>query len=124
MKRLLPYIICAFAFHAVILSTDLDWLRLAPRPTPAAKSLSITLSANKFQKHKAQAAVPNKAPEKQFEANFNQKPRKNPADMPAPVPVDHTAPLQKKPPAMPPKNIVKKAGKNKFTYIYIYTIYL
>ena len=113
MKRLLPYVICAFAFHAVILSTDLGWMKLAPRPTPAAKSLSITLSANKLQKHKAQAAVPNKAPEKQFAANFNQKPRKNPADMPAPGAVDHTAQLQKKPPATPPKNIVKKARLKK-----------
>ena len=79
MKRLLPYVICAFAFHAVILSTDLGWMKLAPRPMPAAKSLSITLSANKPQKRKAQAAVPDKAPERQFEASFNQKPRKNTA---------------------------------------------
>jgi protein TonB len=33
--------------------------------------------------------------------------------MPAPVPVDHTAQLQKKPPATPPKNIVKKARLKK-----------
>ena len=113
MKRLLPYVICAFAFHAVILSTDLGWLELAPRPTPAAKSLSITLSAAKLQKRKPQAAVQNKAPERQFEPNFNQRPRKNPADTPVPAPVERTVQLQKTLPATPPKDIVKQARQKK-----------
>jgi len=113
VKRLLPYFICAFAFHAIILSTDFSWLRLAPSPTPAAKSLLITLSAVKLQKHKAHAAVPNKASEKQLEPRFNQKPWKNPAGTPTPARVDHTVQLQKTLPATPPKNIVKKDRQKK-----------
>ncbi len=95
MKRLLLSVIFALGFHAIILSTDFSWLRLAPSPTPAAKSLLITLSAVKLQKHKAHAAVPNKASEKQLEPRFNQKPWKNPAGMPTPARVDHTVQLQK-----------------------------
>jgi len=113
VKRLLPYVILALAFHAIVLSTDFSWLRLAPRPTPAAKSLLITLSAVKLQKPKAQAAVPNKASEKQLEPRFNQKPRKKPAGMPTPARVEHTAQLQKTLPAAPPKNIAKKARQKK-----------
>lgn len=111
MKRLLPYVILALAFHAVILSTDSSWLRFAP--TPAATSLSITLSANVPQKRKAPAAVPNKLPERQPEPSVNQKPRKNPDAIAAPAPVEPTAQLQKKPPTTPPKNIVKKTRLKK-----------
>ena len=101
MKRLLPYVILALAFHAIILSTDFSWLRLASSLTPAAKSLSITLSADKPQKRKAQAIVPNKAPERQLEPGFNQKPRENPAAMQTLAQV------------VPQKNIVKKARQKK-----------
>lgn len=113
MKRLLPYVILAFAFHAIILSTDFSWLRLAPSPTPAAKSLSITLSADRPLKRKVQAAVSNKVPERQLETDFNQKPRENPAAMPAAAMVKHAVELQNPLPVTPPKNIVKKARQKK-----------
>lgn len=113
MKRLLPYVILALAFHAIILSTDFSWLKFAPGPTPASRSLSITLSADNFQKRKAQTAVPNKGPEKQFESSLNQKPGKNPVGMPVPAPAAHTVQLQKPLPATPPKNIVTRARQKK-----------
>ena len=113
MKRLLPYVILALAFHAIILSTDFSWLKLGPRPTPAAKSLSITLSADKLQKRKAQAAIPSKAVERQFKPSFNQTPSENPAAMPTAARLEHTAQLQKPPPATPPKNIDKKTRQKK-----------
>lgn len=113
MKRLLPYVILALAFHAIILSTDFSWLKFAPGPTPASRSLSITLSADNFQKPKAQTAVPNKAPEKQFKSSLDQKPWKTPADMPVLAPVAHTVHLKKPLPATPPENIVKKTRKKK-----------
>jgi protein TonB len=113
VKRLLPYVILALAFHAIILSTDFSWLKLGPRPTPAAKSLSITLSADTLPKRKVQAAIPNKAVERQFKPNFNQKPRKNPAVMPTPAPLEHTAQPQKPLPATSLKNIVKKTRQKK-----------
>jgi protein TonB len=113
VKRLLPCVIFALAFHAIILSTDFSWLTLAPGPAPASQSLTITLSADKLQKHKAQAVVPNKTPAKQVEAAFNQKPRENPAGMPAPARLEHTAQLQKPLPPAPPKNSVKKARQKK-----------
>ena len=113
MKRLLPYVILALAFHALILSADFGWLKLAPSPIPASKSLSITLTADKLLKRKAQAAVPSKVPEKQAEPIFNQKPRQNPAARPAPAPVEHIGQLQKPPLATPPKNIVKKTRQKK-----------
>jgi protein TonB len=113
VKRLLPYVILALAFHAIILSTDFSWLRLSTSLTPAAKSLSITLSADTPQKRKAQATVPDKVPQRQREPSFNQKPRKNPDAIPTPARVEHTAQLQKPLPATPPKNIVKKARRKK-----------
>jgi len=113
VKRLLPYVILAFAFHAIILSTDFSWLRLAARPMPAAKSLSITLSADMLPKRKANTAVPGKAPEKQLVPSINQQPRKNPEATPTPARVEHSAPLQKTLPAAPPKNIAKKVRLKK-----------
>jgi TonB family protein len=109
VKRLLPYVILALAFHAIILSTDVSWLRFAPSSTSAAKSLSITLSADLPQKRRAQAAVPQKAPERQLEPSLNQKPMENPAVLPTPARVEPPAQLQKLLPAAPPENIVKKA---------------
>ena len=100
MKRLLPCVILAIAFHAIILSTDFSWLRLAPSLTPAAKTLSITLSTDMSKKHKAQSAVPQKQPEKKLE--------NNPDAVPTPAPVEHMAQLQKPLPVTPPKPIVKK----------------
>ena len=105
MKRLLPCVILALAFHAIILSIDFSWLRFAPRPTLAAKSLTITLSANKSQKRKAQAAVPQEQSEKKLE--------KNPAAVPTPERIDHSAQLQKPLPVAPQKNIVKKVRPKK-----------
>jgi len=105
VKRLLPYVIMALAFHAIILSADFSWLRFSSNLTPAAKSLSITLSADTRQKRET--------PERQLEPSFNQKPRKDPNAMPAPARVEHTAQLQKPLPATPPDNIVKKARQKK-----------
>jgi protein TonB len=113
VKRLLPYVILALAFHAIILSTDFSWLQLAPSLTPAAKSLSITLSADMPQNHKAQAAAPQKAPEMQLEPSFNQEPRENPDVLQTPARVEQSAQLQKPLPAKPPENIVKKARQKK-----------
>ena len=113
MKRLLPYVILALAFHAIILSADFSWMRLAPSLTPAAKSLSITLSADKPQKRKAQAATPQKAPERRLEPSFNQESREIPAVLPIPARVEQSAQLQKPLPATPPENIVKKARLKK-----------
>ena len=113
MKRLLPYVILALAFHAIILSTNFGWLKLVPRPATASKSLSITLSADHLQKHRAQTAVQNKVPEKKFEPAFNQKPEKNPAVMPLPKPVEPTVQRPKPPEVTPAKNIVKKPRQKK-----------
>ena len=113
MKRLLPYFILALAFHAIILSIDFGWLKLAPSPIPASKSLSITLTADKIQKHKAQNAVFSKVPEKQVEPIFNQKPRQNLTAMPAPALVEQTGQLQKPRSASPPKKNVKKVRQKK-----------
>jgi protein TonB len=113
VKRLLPYVILAFAFHAIILSTDFSWLELGPRPVPAAKSLSVSLRADIQHQRKAQAAVPEKALEQQPVPPMNQKPMKNPETMPAPARVAQSAQLQKPLPAIPPKKIVKKARLKK-----------
>jgi protein TonB len=113
VKRLWPYVILALAFHAVVLSSDFSWLRLAPIANPAAKSLSITLSANKLPKRKVQTAVPSSAPERQLETRFNQKPRKNPEAMPIPAQVEHAARLQKPLPTRPPKKIPEKVRRKR-----------
>ena len=113
MKRLLPYVILALAFHAIVLSTNFGWLKLVPRPATASKSLSITLSADNLQKRGAQTAVQNKVPEKQFEPVFNQKPEKNPAAIPLPKPVQPTVQRQKQLPAAPAENIVRKPRQKK-----------
>jgi TonB family protein len=113
VKRLLPYIILALAFHAIILSTDFNWLRFALRPTSAAQSLTITLSANTPQKRKATAAEPNKAPKKQLEPSLDQKPRENFDAMQTPEQVEHSAQLQKPLPPTPPKKIAKKTRPKK-----------
>ena len=113
MKRLLPYVIMALAFHAIVLSTDFSWLRFSPNLAPAAKSLSITLSTTRPQNRKANAAVLNMAPEKQIEPSFKQKPREYLDSMPAPARVEHSTQLQKPLQATPQKKIVIKARQKK-----------
>jgi protein TonB len=113
VKRLWPCVILALAFHAVILSSDFSWLRLAPIAKPAAKSLSITLSANKRQGHKSQAPVRSKAPERQLKPALNQRPRKNFDVMPTPAQVEHIDHIQKPLPAEPPKKISKKTRRKR-----------
>ena len=113
MKRLLPYVILAIAFHAIILSSNFSWLRLAPIAAPAVKSISITLSANKLQERTVPAAVPDKAPQRQLEPSFNQKPVKNPDTMLTPAEVEHSAKLKKPRRTAPPEKIVKKPRPKK-----------
>jgi protein TonB len=67
--------------------------------------LTITLSANKSQKRKAQVAVHQEQSEKKLE--------NNPAAVPTPERIDHSAQLQKALPVAPPKNIVKKTQRKK-----------
>jgi protein TonB len=113
VKRLLPYVILALAFHAIILSTNFGWLKFAPRPTAASKSLSITLSADNLQKRKTLTAAQKKLPDKPFEPAFNQKPEKDPAVLPPPKPVQPTAQPQKPLPAAPEKKFVKNPRPKK-----------
>lgn len=101
MKRLLPCVILAITFHAIILSADFSWLRFASRPTSAAKSLTITLSADRPPKPGAQAKAPDKLTERQLEPSFDRRPGENFDAMPAPAPV------------APQKTIVKKARLKK-----------
>jgi len=112
VKRLLPAFILALGFHAIILNTDFSWLSFAPDPTSAAKSLSITLSADRPQKRRANAAIPQKPPERQRESSLNQKAGENLDAMPAPK-VEQSAQPQKQLPAAPPENIVKKPRRKK-----------
>jgi protein TonB len=112
VKRLLPCIILALAFHAAVLSSDFSWLRLAPIAKPAAKSLTITLSANKIPRSRAQAVVSDKAPHRQLETRFNQKPGINPDAMSTPAQAEHSAKRQKPAPTTtPPKKNWKKARR-------------
>jgi protein TonB len=103
VKRLLPAIICALALHAIILSTDFNWLKLGPRPAPASKSLSITLSAHKLQKRTAQAAVTDDAPEKRLHPHFQQTPKEKAADTSATAPVENASQIQEPSPAESPQ---------------------
>jgi protein TonB len=49
VKRLLLSIILALGLHAIILSADFSWLKLAPQPTLPSKSIAIVLSPVKRQ---------------------------------------------------------------------------
>jgi TonB family protein len=49
VKRLLLSIILALGFHAIILSADFRWLKLAPQPTSQPRSIAIVLSTFKRQ---------------------------------------------------------------------------
>jgi protein TonB len=115
VKRLLPAIICALAFHAIILSTDFSWLMLAPRPAPAPTSLTITLSAEKLQKRPVQAPVANSAPEKRFQPDLQQKPTETPADIPAVARLENNALIQKPSPAKTPKKHRRKKNLKALT---------
>ena len=113
MKRLLPYVIVALAFHAIILSTDLRLSMFAPDPTPAAKSLAITLATHKLQSRKAHAAVSARAPKRQYPASYDQAPAENPAVMPTPAAVEQSVQPQKPLPAEAPKHVVKEIRSKK-----------
>ncbi len=99
MKRLLPAVICALALHAIILSSDFSWLKQAPGATPVSRSLSITLSANTFQKHKEAAAVEKKEPENRLQPDLQQKPKEEAAGIPAATRLENSAQIQKQLPA-------------------------
>jgi protein TonB len=60
-----------------------------------------------------QAAVPNRAPQRQRERDLNQRPGENFNTLPAPARVEHSAHLQKPTPIKPPKNIAKRVRQKK-----------
>jgi protein TonB len=108
VKRLSPAFICALALHAILLSTDFNWLMLAPSTAPASRSLSITLSADKLQKRSAQTAVPNNEPEKRFQPGLQQKLTEKPGPIPAAARLENSAQIQKQPARIPQKPRQKK----------------
>ena len=81
----------------------------APGPTPAAKSLAITLATHKLQSRKAHAAVAAIAPP----ASYDQALRENPAVMPTSAAVEHSVQPQKPLPAEAPKHVVKEIRPKK-----------
>jgi protein TonB len=105
VRRLLPYVILALALHAVILSTDFSWLRFASRPTLAAKSLTISLSANRPQKPKTPAAAAHKRIERQLEPILNQRPAEDLDAIRTPARVNQS---QNPLPAEPAKPVAQK----------------
>jgi protein TonB len=115
VKRLLPAIICALALHAIILSTGFSWLKLASRPAPASRSLSITLSADKLQKRDTRPAVANSAPENRFQPGLQQKPKEKPAGIPAAARLDRSARIQKRSPADTQKKVRPKRNLKALT---------
>jgi protein TonB len=108
VKRLLPCVILAFAFHAIILSIDFSWLRFATRQTLAARSLTITLAVDRPQKLKRQATRLDKQTERPLEPTFDRRPRESVDAAETPAPVKQSAQLQKPLPTTPPENMVKK----------------
>jgi TonB family protein len=97
VKRLLFSIILALGFHAIILSTDLSWLELAPQPTLKSKSMAIVLSTVKSQEPRSEAdslrmkqlASKKSAAynEKQPEPSTHRKAEKNPDSVQNPAPI-------------------------------------
>ena len=91
MKRLLPCVILALAFHAVVLSTDFDWLNFNADLSPAVRSLSIALTAAELKK--PQPAVPHEnivkhpRPKKNLKALTYRKPTKQAPETARPGPV-------------------------------------
>ena len=115
MKRLLPAIMCALALHAIILSADFSWLKLGPRQAPAFRSLSITLSVDKLQKHTNQITAANSEPEKRLHPEVQQTPEKKTADTPATARLDDTAQIQKPYTAESPKKRRQKKNLKALT---------
>jgi TonB family protein len=115
VKRLLPAIICALALHAIILSTDFSWLKLVPRPAPASRSLTITLSADNLQKRSAQTTVSNNKPEKRLQPDLQQKPTEKPGPVPAAARLESSAQIQKQSPADTPKKHRQKKSLKALT---------
>jgi TonB family protein len=113
VKRLLPCVILAIAFHAIILSIDFSWLSFAFQPISAAKSLTITLSANRSPKPEAQAKAPEKLSERQLEPSSHKKPRENFNAKPTPARIEQSTQFQNPLPVTPPKPIVKKIRHKK-----------
>jgi len=102
VKRLLLSIILALGFHAMILSADFSWLKLAPQPTLQPRSIAIVLSTVKRQNPGSEAdfirmkqfvpkesAVPDKIAEKQPEPGPSNKSGKNPDSIQNPTPIRH-----------------------------------
>jgi protein TonB len=86
----MPYIIFALAFHAIVLGSDLSWLKMTPAPVLSSKSLTITLSATKCQIEGASTAD-------------KETPRNEPVDKPAADMLEPSCPPPKRPPAAAPK---------------------
>jgi TonB family protein len=103
VKRLLPAVICALALHAIILSIDFSWLKLASDPAPVSRSLLITLSAGKLLSRNAQTAVPNNEPEKRFQPELQQKLTEKLGPIPADVRIESAAQIQKQSPTVTPQ---------------------
>lgn len=99
MKRLLPYVILALIFHAVVLSTGFDWLNFNADLSPAARSLSITLTAAEPQKPPPAAPqeiiVKQPRPKKNLKALTYRKPPPKSREVAAPaLMVKPQAPLE------------------------------
>jgi protein TonB len=84
VKRLLLCIILAIGFHAIILGTDLSWLKLVPQTALKSKSIAIVLTTVKSPKPGSEDTA---FKEKQPEPHSYREPEKNPdsAQIPAPV---------------------------------------
>ena len=112
MKRLLLSIILALGFHAVILSTDMSWLALAPDPTLTSKSLSIRLSADSRRKPPAEAdAQPMRPIPPKPDSARNKMGEKPPQKNPALIKPDRQ--LNDSLPAAPQETIVQKTRLKK-----------
>lgn len=112
MKRLLLSIILALGFHAVILSTDMSWLELAPDPTLTSKSLSIRLSADNRRKPPVEAdAQPVRPIPPKPDSARNEMGEKQPQKKPVLIKPDRQ--LYEPLPASPPKKIIQKTQLKK-----------
>jgi protein TonB len=100
VKRLLLSIILALGFHAILLSADFSWLKLAPQPTLRSRSIAIVLSTVKRQTPgpetdfiRMKQPVPEKSTaadkmaEKQPEPSPGQKSTQNPDSVQNPTPI-------------------------------------
>jgi protein TonB len=78
-------------------------------------SLSITLSADKLQKHDTRPAVANSEPEKRLQPELQQKPTERPAGIPAAARLDRSAQIQKQAPARTSKKPRRKKNLKALT---------